>query len=114
MIQHSPHLSVRQVQLVRHRLQPAGNDLGLHAVDDGRRLRFHHGPRARNGHAESEDDDDHETYLIGSIEERHEEHEVISPTSPLGAALLGAAVEETVSFQAPSGTLEVTIVAIGV
>jgi transcription elongation factor GreA len=61
-----------------------------------------------------EGDDEHETYLIGSIEERHEEHEVISPTSPLGAALMGAKVEETVEFAAPSGTLKVTIVAIDV
>ncbi len=61
-----------------------------------------------------EGDDDHETYLIGSIEERHEEHEVISPSSPLGAALMGAAVGETVSFQAPAGTLKVNIVAIDV
>jgi transcription elongation factor GreA len=61
-----------------------------------------------------EGDDEHETYLIGSIEERHEEHEVISPTSPLGQALMGAAVDETVSFQAPAGELKVTIVAIDV
>jgi transcription elongation factor GreA len=57
-----------------------------------------------------EGDDEVETYLIGSIEERHDEHEVISPSSPLGAALIGAAVGETVSFDAPAGTLKVTIV----
>src|SRR4051812_31078921 len=34
-------------------------------------------------------DDDTEKYLVGSIEERHEELEVVSPGSPLGAALLG-------------------------
>jgi transcription elongation factor GreA len=59
-----------------------------------------------------EGDDDHETYLIGSIEERHDEHEVISPTSPLGSSLIGAAVGETVSFRAPAGELKVTIVEI--
>ena len=56
-----------------------------------------------------EGDDDVETYLIGSIEERHDEHEVISPSSPLGRSLIGAAVGETVSFAAPAGELKVTI-----
>jgi transcription elongation factor GreA len=59
-----------------------------------------------------EGDDDVETYLIGSIEERHDEHEVISPTSPLGASLIGASVGQTVSFAAPAGELKVTIVEI--
>jgi transcription elongation factor GreA len=59
-----------------------------------------------------EDDDGHETYLIGSIEERHEEHEVISPTSPLGSALMGSAVGDVVAFRAPAGELRVTIVEI--
>ncbi len=59
-----------------------------------------------------EDDDDHETYLVGSIEERHDEHEVISPTSPLGSALLGATVGDTVGFEAPGGELEVSVVEI--
>ena len=36
-----------------------------------------------------EGDDDTERYLIGSIEERHDDLEVISPGSPLGKALLG-------------------------
>src|SRR5215510_5595544 len=36
-----------------------------------------------------EGDDETERYLIGSIEERHTEFEVMSPGSPLGHALLG-------------------------
>ena len=36
-----------------------------------------------------EGDDETERYLIGSIEERHDDLEVISPGSPLGQALLG-------------------------
>jgi transcription elongation factor GreA len=56
-----------------------------------------------------EGDDEIETYLVGSIEERHDEHEVISPTSPLGSALIGASVGETVSFAAPAGTLKVVV-----
>jgi transcription elongation factor GreA len=59
-----------------------------------------------------EGDDDTETYLIGSIEERHEEHEVVSPTSPLGSSLMGAATGDTVSFAAPAGELKVEIVEI--
>lgn len=34
------------------------------------------------------DEDDEESYFLGSIEERHAEVEVMSPTSPLGEALL--------------------------
>ena len=59
-----------------------------------------------------EGDDGTETYLIGSIEERHEEHEVVSPTSPLGASLMGASPGDTVSFAAPAGELKVEIVEI--
>ena len=57
-------------------------------------------------------DEDSEIYLIGSIEERIEDVEVISPTSPLGEALIGARIGETVTYEAPGGTLEVEIVSI--
>ncbi len=60
-----------------------------------------------------EGDDEVERYLIGSIEERHDDLEVISPTSPLGAALMGAAPGDTVKFEAPSGVLSVEVVSIG-
>src|SRR5205823_9405029 len=55
-------------------------------------------------------DDDTERYLIGSIEERHDDLEVISPGSPLGRALLGHRVGEIVDFEAPARTLKVEIV----
>ena len=61
-----------------------------------------------------EGDDDAEQYLIGSIEERREGLSVISPNSPLGQVLLGKRPGETVSYEAPSGTLQVEIVALGV
>jgi transcription elongation factor GreA len=48
-------------------------------------------------------DDEVETYLIGSIEERHDDLEVMSPASPLGEALLGARPGDTVEFTAPTG-----------
>ncbi|HVH24118.1 MAG TPA: GreA/GreB family elongation factor, partial [Pseudonocardia sp.] len=49
-------------------------------------------------------DDDTETVLLGSREEgRHGDLEVISPNSPLGAALLGAHAGATREYQLPDG-----------
>lgn len=55
-----------------------------------------------------EGDDEVERYLVGSIEERHDDLDVISPSSPLGQALLGASVGDVVSFTAPTGA-ELTV-----
>lgn len=57
-----------------------------------------------------EGDDDVEQYLIGSIEERREGLTVMSPGSPLGQALVGAGKGDTVTFEAPNGPLNVTVV----
>jgi transcription elongation factor GreA len=57
-----------------------------------------------------EGDDTPERYLIGSIEERRDGLEVMSPGSPLGAALLEHAVGDVVQFEAPGGVLTVEIV----
>jgi transcription elongation factor GreA len=57
-----------------------------------------------------EGDDDVERFLVGSIEERHDELSVVSPGSPLGQALLGRAAGDTVQYEAPGGTLRVQIV----
>jgi transcription elongation factor GreA len=59
---------------------------------------------------EGDDASSTECYLIGHIEERHETYEVMSPQSPLGAALLGAAKGQTVEYRSPNGTLRVTVV----
>jgi transcription elongation factor GreA len=60
-----------------------------------------------------EGDDDVERYLIGSIEERHDDLDVISPSSPLGVALIGSAPGDEVTFTAPTGAeLTVEVVAI--
>jgi transcription elongation factor GreA len=56
-----------------------------------------------------EGDDDVEWYLIGSVEERRNDAEVMSPTSPLGQALMGHKVGDTVGYEAPSGELRVQI-----
>lgn len=58
-------------------------------------------------------DEDVERFLIGSIEERQEGVAVVSPSSPLGQALMGRREGERVSYDAPSGPLEVEIVKVG-
>jgi len=60
-----------------------------------------------------EGDDETETYLIGSIEERQGDLLVVSPGSPLGSALMGNASGDIVDFEAPGGVLKVEIVEIG-
>jgi transcription elongation factor GreA len=59
-----------------------------------------------------EGDDEVEKYLLGSIEERREGLTVMSPGSPLGQVLVGAAKGDTVTFEAPGGDLHVTVVEI--
>ena len=59
-------------------------------------------------------DDNTEKYLYGSIEERQEGMENLSPGSPLGAALLGAKAGDSVSFETPAGgELSVEVVSVG-
>jgi len=59
---------------------------------------------------EGDVDDDFQEFFIGSIEEKPDGVLVASPTSPLGAALLGRSVGDLVEYEAPSGVLRVTIV----
>jgi transcription elongation factor GreA len=58
-------------------------------------------------------DDATERYLVGSIEERRDGLEVISPASPLGQALLGRRAGERVTYEAVGRTLDVEIVTVG-
>ncbi len=61
-----------------------------------------------------EGDDDVDTYFYGSVEEREVEHDIISPGSPLGTALVGKRPGDKVDFESPTGaTLRVEVVAIG-
>ena len=55
---------------------------------------------------------DEETYLIASPDEReHTHHSVLSPTSPLGEALIGRRVGDDVSYKLPNGkVVEITLV----
>ena len=60
-----------------------------------------------------EGDDEAETYFYGSVEERGIEHDIISPGSPLGEALVGKKVGETATFESPTGAqLTVEVVSI--
>jgi transcription elongation factor GreA len=59
---------------------------------------------------DGDDESDFQEFFIGSIEEKPEGVLVASPTSPLGQALLGKRVGDTVEYEAPSGVLKVKIV----
>jgi transcription elongation factor GreA len=57
-----------------------------------------------------EGDDEAIEYLVGSIEERHEEYEVLSVSSPLGQALIGTEVGTVVTYEGPRRTMSVEVV----
>lgn len=61
---------------------------------------------------EGDDEDETERYLVGSIEERHDDLHVVSPTSPLGASLLGITAGASVTYEAPTGPLTIEVVAV--
>jgi transcription elongation factor GreA len=59
-------------------------------------------------------DDDTETFLLGAREMANDDIQVFSPQSPLGSALIGHRVGDTVSYTAPNGKkLKVVIVEAG-
>jgi transcription elongation factor GreA len=59
-----------------------------------------------------EGDDDTTTYLMGSIEERHDTYDVLSVSSPLGQALQGKHPGTKVSYQGPKRELVVELVSV--
>ncbi len=59
-----------------------------------------------------EGDAEPERFLVGSIEEKRDDVMVVSPGSPMGLALLGAAISDAVEYDSPGGTIKVEIVAI--
>jgi len=60
-----------------------------------------------------EGDDESERYLLGSIEEKHDEVEIMSPGSALGRALVGTKIGDVVDFETPTGAaLKVEVTAI--
>ena len=50
-----------------------------------------------------EGDDEVETYLLGSIEEKRDGIEIMSPGSPIGQALVGAQAGDVVEAETPGG-----------
>jgi transcription elongation factor GreA len=58
---------------------------------------------------EGDSESDAERYLVGHIEEKVGDLDVVSPTAPLGAALIGAHAGDWVSYEAPNGTLRVQV-----
>ncbi len=61
---------------------------------------------------EGDSDDMAEKYMIGNMEEVVEGADVISATSPLGAALDGAAAGDTITYDAPNGSLTVKVLSV--
>ena len=53
-----------------------------------------------------------ETYLLGSREERGGAHDVLTPDSPIGQALVGRSAGEIVSAKVPAGELKIEIVTV--
>ena len=59
------------------------------------------------------DGDDATTeYLVGSIEERHATYDVLSVSSPLGQALLGARPGQVVAYSAPRRNFQVEVISV--
>ena len=59
-----------------------------------------------------EGDDAAERFLVGSIEERHDNAEVLSPGSPLGQAVMGAAAGDRRTYEVNGNQLGIEILAI--
>lgn len=58
---------------------------------------------------EGDSEDMAERYLIGNMEEVIDDADVISATSPLGAALEGASAGDVITYDAPNGKLTVEV-----
>lgn len=56
--------------------------------------------------------DETEFYLVGSIEERHATHQVVSPGSPLGSALMGSSAGDVRSYEVGGRSMKVEVVAV--
>ncbi len=64
-------------------------------------------------HIRYENEDETYRFFFGSIEEKIEGVDIISPTSPLGQSLNGASSGDFVDYEAPGGFLRVEVVKIG-
>lgn len=55
-------------------------------------------------------DDEVETYLFGTVEDRHAEHDVLSSVSPIGEAVTGRKGGDVVTVSLAGGPLRVEVV----
>jgi transcription elongation factor GreA len=62
---------------------------------------------------EGDDEGDVQDFFVGSIEERRGDMPVVSPSAPLGKALIGRSAGDTIEYEAPGGVLRVEIVKVG-
>jgi len=96
---------IRQLQrLLKNATVADASDTGSGAVEAGSVVSLRY---------EGDDEDEVERFFVGSIEERQGDLSVVSPSAPLGLALLGRSAGETVEYQSPGGTLRVEIVKVG-
>jgi transcription elongation factor GreA len=58
------------------------------------------------------EDEEPETYLLGLREERGGGHDILTPESPIGQALVGHLAGETIVAKVPAGDLKIEIVAV--
>ena len=56
--------------------------------------------------------DQAERYVVGNLEEQVEGATLVSPSSPLGTALQDASEGQEVTYEAPNGSLKVTVLKI--
>jgi transcription elongation factor GreA len=61
---------------------------------------------------EGDDDSMAERYLVGHMEEKVGDLDVMSPESPLGSALIGASAGTWVEYEAPTGKLRVRVITV--
>jgi len=92
---------IRQLQALLKHVQIVEGTGGDGSVRHGSivTLRYH-----------GDDEEDVQSFFLGSIEERRGDMPVVSPGAPLGQALLGRTAGETVEYEAPGGALRVDIV----
>jgi transcription elongation factor GreA len=61
---------------------------------------------------EGDDESMAERYLVGHMEEKVGDLDVMSPESPLGSALIGASAGTWVEYEAPTGKLRVRVITV--
>ena len=54
-----------------------------------------------------------ERYVVGALAEVDDDVDAVTPTSPLGRALLGAVAGQSVSYRTPAGARTVLIISVG-